>query len=123
MNTNSSDELQAFVFPSVVEGVRFVKIKGFGQPGGSGSTFNTITEIEFYGNITSVEENNNELCDSQEYDSNTVYAESGTQVIYNGIIYENEWYTQGQLPTDDYGPWELIGFCDTEASDCSSIQV
>ena len=49
LNTNGTDELEAFEFPSIIEGVTFVKIKGFGQPGGSGSTFNTITEIDFYG--------------------------------------------------------------------------
>ena len=64
--------------------------------------------------------NTGELCDSSEYSSTEIYAKAGTIVIHNGVAYENKWYTQGQLPTNG-GPWESIGFCDAEGSDCSSI--
>lgn len=61
-----------------------------------------------------------DICDSPEYSSSTIYAQAGTTVIYNGIAYENKWHTENQLPTSG-GPWEVVGLCNVEHSDCSTI--
>lgn len=53
----------------------------------------------------------------------TVYASPGAQVSENGLIYRNNWWTQGQDPATNNGaypgtgePWTLIGSC----SSCTS---
>ena len=63
-----------------------------------------------------------DLCDSAEYDNNVVYAEAGNVVVFEGSLFENQWYAQGLLPTSG-GPWKMIGFCNAEPSDCSSIEL
>ncbi len=43
-----------------------------------------------------------------------VYANAGTQVVYNGNIYENNWYSQNQNPEQNSGQWDvwtLVGSC------------
>ncbi|MGQ1892013.1 chondroitinase-B domain-containing protein [Thermophagus sp. OGC60D27] len=45
--SNTNDEFKSFLLPSIVSGVRYVKIIGYGQPSRP-SEWNTITEIEFY---------------------------------------------------------------------------
>ena len=62
-----------------------------------------------------------DICDSPEYNISTIYSKEGTTVLYNGFVYENKWHTEGQLPTSG-GPWVIIGLCNTQASDCSSIE-
>jgi len=62
----------------------------------------------------------NEICEAPLYDHNTSYADEGTLVLFDGNVYVNNWYASGTFPTDG-GPWELIGFCDTEATDCTNI--
>jgi len=63
----------------------------------------------------------NEICNSPDYNHSTVYATADTIVIYDGKAYTNHWYASGIYPSSG-GPWELIGFCDTPASDCTAIQ-
>ena len=41
------------------------------------------------------------------YDSNTIY-NGGDIVIYNGETYKCKWWTQGQAPGAQWGPWEKI---------------
>ncbi|WP_431520951.1 immunoglobulin-like domain-containing protein [Clostridium paraputrificum] len=41
------------------------------------------------------------------YDSNTIY-NGGDIVIYNGGTYKCKWWTQGQAPGSQWGPWEKI---------------
>ena len=41
------------------------------------------------------------------YDSNTIYT-GGDIVIYNGETYKCKWWTQGQAPGSQWGPWEKI---------------
>ena len=44
----------------------------------------------------------------------TAYPNAGTQVQYNGKIYQNNWYTHNQNPEQNSGPWQawtLIGNC------------
>ncbi|RXP45218.1 T9SS C-terminal target domain-containing protein [Lutibacter sp. HS1-25] len=55
--SNSDGSFKSFFLPSVASNVRFVKIVGYGQP--KPSTWTSISEIEFYGNLVaalSVEE-------------------------------------------------------------------
>jgi chitodextrinase len=35
-----------------------------------------------------------------EWEAGTIYDTSGTQVQYNGYLYENKWYTSGQNPEE-----------------------
>ena len=41
------------------------------------------------------------------YDFNTIY-NGGDIVIYNGETYKCKWWTQGQAPGAQWGPWEKI---------------
>jgi chitodextrinase len=57
------------------------------------------------------------------WSASAVYAAPGNQVSENGLIYRNNWWTQGQDPAANNGvypgsgePWTLIGSC----SGCSS---
>ncbi len=88
---------------------------------GCGIEKDTCNEEEEDNDVTPPTSTEN-LCDSAEYDNNTIYAEAGTVVIFEGSIFENKWYTQGLLPTSG-GPWKMIGFCDAEPSNCSSIEL
>lgn len=45
-----------------------------------------------------------------DWNSSTVYAAGGTQVIYNGSLYSNAWWTQGDVPSSG-GPWSLVEAC------------
>ena len=47
LTSNSSGEFKAFILPTVVTDVKFVKVIGYGQPARP-SDWNTIKEIEFY---------------------------------------------------------------------------
>ncbi|MBU2949944.1 T9SS type A sorting domain-containing protein [Tamlana agarivorans] len=49
--SSNDNTFKSFVLPSVANGVRFVKILGFGQPNGGGSDWTSITELEFYGDF------------------------------------------------------------------------
>ncbi|WP_082795784.1 glycosyl hydrolase family 18 protein [Flammeovirga sp. SJP92] len=53
-------------------------------------------------------------CDGvAEWNSSSTYAQSGTQVVYNGKLYSSKWWTQGDTPgVAEWGPWEEIGVCD-----------
>ncbi len=59
-------------------------------------------------------------CASPEYNSNTIYRTAGNLVLYNQKVYENKWYTRGDLPTNG-GPWKLIKVCGDITSDCTSL--
>ena len=42
----------------------------------------------------------------ESYDSNKIYSTKGSQVIYNGKVYQNEWWTKGDLPSGfDSNQW------------------
>lgn len=60
-------------------------------------------------------------CNAPAYDNATAYDQAGTQVIFQGKLYQNKWYTQGNEPGDVNGPWELIGFCGAAPLDCSGL--
>ena len=50
----------------------------------------------------------------QTWSSSGVYSAAGTQVVYNGNIYENRWYSSGQNPEQNSGQWQvwvLVGSC------------
>jgi chitodextrinase len=57
------------------------------------------------------------------WSASAVYAAPGAQVSENGLIYRNNWWTQGQDPASNNGPypgsgepWTLIGSCSACAS-------
>lgn len=52
-----------------------------------------------------------------EWDPDAVYENAGTRVVYNGNLYENNWYSSGQNPEEnsgEYEVWTLIGSCDPQ---------
>jgi len=59
-------------------------------------------------------------CDVPLWSSSTVYSSSGTKVKYQGKLYENQWYSQGNTPGAANGPWLLIDFCEAAPLNCSS---
>ncbi|MBN2441246.1 MAG: endo-1,4-beta-xylanase [Spirochaetales bacterium] len=49
-----------------------------------------------------------------EWSAGAIYDSPGTRVIYNGVLYENNWYTAGDNPEEnsgDYEVWTRIGSC------------
>ena len=53
------------------------------------------------------------------WSASAVYPTAGTQVVYNGNIYENNWYTSNQNPEENSGQWQvwtLIGPCQSARS-------
>jgi hypothetical protein len=60
-----------------------------------------------------------------EWSSGKTYASPGNKVVYNGVIYQNKWWTLGDVPgAQQWGPWEAIGSCsasNTVASTSSAI--
>ncbi|AZQ61498.1 T9SS type A sorting domain-containing protein [Flammeovirga pectinis] len=56
-------------------------------------------------------------CDGiPEWNSTTTYGTNGTKVTYNGILYRNKWWTKGENPETQWGPWEALGECDANLS-------
>lgn len=47
---------------------------------------------------------------SSEWNSNTIYAEPGTVVSYQGALYQNNWWTKGEVPgqTGQWGVWTKL---------------
>jgi hypothetical protein len=51
------------------------------------------------------------------WDANTVYANPKNNVVYNNVIYYNNWWTQGNNPATNSGgqysgqPWTVVGEC------------
>ena len=47
------------------------------------------------------------------WSATTVYPRSGNQVSYKGKLYENKWWTQGDVPSDSgqWGVWKDLGVC------------
>ena len=54
----------------------------------------------------------------REWDADTIYGDSeNAHVQYNGYVYENQWWTQGDNPEEnsgEYDVWQLIGQCDPD---------
>ena len=69
-----------------------------------------------------------EICDGtgtdcsamEAWDSTRVYENSGTQVIYNGKVYENKWYSRSDIP-DNSRVWKLIDVC--SVSSATTLQI
>lgn len=69
----------------------------------SGNTTNKSITI-------TVEEFNPMDCPVPAWDPNQVYPTKGTEVSYDGNIYKNKWWTQGDIPSAG-DPWEYVGPC------------
>lgn len=62
----------------------------------------------------SVSDDGNSGCAGIEaWSSSKVYARGGNRVSYQGHVYENKWWTQGEVPTESgqWGVWKLTGSC------------
>lgn len=59
------------------------------------------------------------VCDAPAWDAATAYTVP-TEVLYNGILYENQWYSQGEIPGTGQ-VWVILDFCDAAPLDCSTI--
>ncbi len=54
------------------------------------------------------------LCGVAAWDASVTYANKGTEVSYDGKIFANKWWTQGDLPTNG-GVWEYKRNCGSAA--------
>lgn len=48
------------------------------------------------------------------WNASTAYTAAGTEVVYNGVRYSNNWYTQNQNPEQNSGQWQVwnnLGSC------------
>jgi chitinase len=50
-----------------------------------------------------------------QWNASTVYATAGSQVEYEGHVYQNSWWTQGEIPnkSGEWGVWKVIDTPDT----------
>ena len=56
---------------------------------------------------------------AREWNATAVYETTGTKVVYNGILYQNNWYSSGQNPEENSDPnevWTRIGPCGTQTT-------
>lgn len=58
-------------------------------------------------------DDNNGCTGIDSWSSSTTYPRRGNKVSYEGNVYENKWWTQGENPEDSgqWGVWRLIGPC------------
>ncbi len=49
------------------------------------------------------------------WDSSIAYSDAGTKVVYNKVIYQNKWWTQGDVPGTT-SHWGKVGECDTSGN-------
>lgn len=71
----------------------------------------TIVEIAFEVKIQT------SGCDAPQWDAATVYAAAGNIVQYNGKLYSNQWWTQGETP-GQAAVWEFIEDCNGQSDPC-----
>ncbi|QXP53118.1 cellulase family glycosylhydrolase [Cellulophaga sp. HaHa_2_1] len=60
------------------------------------------------------------------WNGNSVYANAGTEVVFNGNIYKNNWYTKNQSPATNSGQWEvwtLVSSCTTINATSASTEI
>ncbi|MBL6446352.1 T9SS type A sorting domain-containing protein [Fulvivirga sp. 29W222] len=62
-----------------------------------------------------VKEFNPADCSAPVWDANTIYSTKGTEVAYDGNIYKNKWWTQGDNPSAG-GVWEFVRACSGSGS-------
>jgi len=71
------------------------------------SATSTVTIVEF----------DPENCGPDLWDASAIYSAAGQRVAWNGGVYENLWWTQGNEPgTTSPDPWLYIGPCTAEAN-------
>lgn len=56
------------------------------------------------------------------WESDSVYADAGHEVVYQGIIYRNKWWTQGDIPGTT-SHWEKTGECDLPDNQPPSVTI
>ena len=53
------------------------------------------------------------------WQSQKVYASSGTEVVYEDKVYRNKWWSQGNIPSAG-DPWDYVKDCDTQSLQSST---
>ncbi len=56
------------------------------------------------------------------WENDKVYADAGYKVAYQGFIYVNKWWTQGNTPNNS-SAWEKIGECDPPGNQPPSVTI
>ncbi|MEW7278917.1 S8 family serine peptidase [Aquimarina sp. 2201CG1-2-11] len=56
------------------------------------------------------------------WDSTKVYNDAGTKVAYQGVVYQNKWWTQGNIPGTT-SHWEQIDTCSDSGNVPPSVQI
>lgn len=98
-----------YVYDPSTEGQKFISLFATDDRGEK-----TYTDL----NLTFEKEDIVGSCTDPEWNTNTIYSSAGNRVSYSGNIYENKWYTKGDLPSEG-GPWRLLDNCDGSTIDCS----
>ncbi|MFD0991596.1 cellulase family glycosylhydrolase [Tenacibaculum geojense] len=60
------------------------------------------------------------------WDANTVYDAKDTQVVFNNVIYSNNWYSKNQNPENNSGQWEvwsIVGPCTNQRVNTSDVKI
>ncbi len=52
----------------------------------------------------------------QEWDPNATY-DGSTKVVYEGVLYQSEWWTRGNEPDASKNVWTKLGDCDSDGGD------
>ncbi|RQG93554.1 glycosyl hydrolase family 18 protein [Natrarchaeobius chitinivorans] len=73
-------------------------------------TASTVTALLFGASVSSAEQ------EHPEWDPDDVYT-SGDRVVYDGSVWEAQWWTQGEEPETGPGPWEQVDEDDGNGND------
>ncbi|UZO79236.1 right-handed parallel beta-helix repeat-containing protein [Aquimarina sp. ERC-38] len=71
-----------------------------------------------------------EICDGSgadctslnEWNSELIYDNKNTEVVYEGKVYKNQWYTKGDIPGEN-NVWELVDICTSVDTKLSSNSI
>ncbi len=77
---------------------------------------------EFRLNFVEVEAVSPECLAALYWDAGETYAQSGTEVLFEGKRYANKYYTKGDIPGESK-VWELLGYCGASTLDCYNTAV
>ncbi|ELR73043.1 Chitinase [Fulvivirga imtechensis AK7] len=103
--STAGDEYYALWTPTA-EGSYVFKVEATDNEGST-----TISEAAFEVRLQT------STCDAPQWDAGTTYASGGNVVQYNGKLYQNKWWTQGEVP-GEADVWEFIKNCNGETDPC-----
>lgn len=106
LNTSASGSEYSALWTPAAEGQYTFKVEAMDNESAT-----TISEISFEVRLQA------SGCNAPQWDAGTTYASSGNQVQYGGKLYQNKWWTQGDVPGES-DVWEFIENCDGQSDPC-----